>query len=114
MEAKDCCDITISIDCDGQDDINAMDQMIEEYYDGCEIVYGIAWKNSCRMGKYGMYCCFYRRSTVDLHRGDWGVYWENIYGSEAQTQIYNQREDNGTRRKIIICKDQDYFKLNYM
>lgn len=83
MEVKDCCDITISIDCDGQDDINAMDQMIEEYYDGCEIVYGIAWKNSCRMGKYGMYCCFYRRSTVDLHRGDWGVYWENIYGSEA-------------------------------
>lgn len=25
MEAKDNCDITISIDCDGQDDINAMD-----------------------------------------------------------------------------------------
>ena len=25
MEAKDRCDITISIDCDGQDDINAMD-----------------------------------------------------------------------------------------
>lgn len=41
MEAKDCCDITISIDCDGQDDIDAMDQMIEEYYDGCEIVYGV-------------------------------------------------------------------------
>ena len=41
MEAKDCCDIKISIDCDGQDDINAMDQMIEEYYDGCEIVYGV-------------------------------------------------------------------------
>ena len=41
MEAKDCCDITISIDCDGQDDINAMDQMIEEYYDGCEIVDGV-------------------------------------------------------------------------
>lgn len=41
MEAKDCCDITISIDCDGQDDINAMEQMIEEYYDGCEIVYGV-------------------------------------------------------------------------
>ena len=31
MEAKDHCDITISIDCDGQDDINAMDKMVEEY-----------------------------------------------------------------------------------
>lgn len=41
MEAKDRCDITISIDCDGQDDINAMDQMVDEYYNGCEIVYGV-------------------------------------------------------------------------
>ena len=30
MEAKDMADITISIDCDGQDDINAMDLMIKE------------------------------------------------------------------------------------
>ncbi len=41
MEAKDICDITISIDCDGQDDINAMDKMVEEYLNGCEIVYGV-------------------------------------------------------------------------
>ena len=41
MEAKDICDITISIDCDGQDDINAMDKMVDEYLGGCEIVYGV-------------------------------------------------------------------------
>ena len=41
MEAKDQCDITISIDCDGQDDLNAMDQMVEEYLSGAEIVYGV-------------------------------------------------------------------------
>lgn len=41
MEAKDVCDITISIDCDGQDDINAMDKMVEEYLGGCEVVYGV-------------------------------------------------------------------------
>ena len=41
MEAKDICDITISIDCDGQDDINAMDEMVKAYCDGCEIVYGV-------------------------------------------------------------------------
>lgn len=41
MEAKDKCDITISIDCDGQDDINAMNSMIEEYLNGNEIVYGV-------------------------------------------------------------------------
>ena len=42
MEAKDLCDITISIDCDGQDDINAMDAMVDAYLDeGCDIVYGV-------------------------------------------------------------------------
>lgn len=44
MEAKDVCDITISIDCDGQDDINAMDAMVDAYLDGCEIVYGVRSK----------------------------------------------------------------------
>ena len=41
MEAKEMCDITISIDCDGQDDINAMDGMVDAYLDGCEVVYGV-------------------------------------------------------------------------
>lgn len=41
MEAKGNCDITISIDCDGQDDINAMDDMIREYINGSEVVYGV-------------------------------------------------------------------------
>ena len=41
MEAKDNCDITISIDCDGQDDIHAMEAMVDAYKDGCEIVYGV-------------------------------------------------------------------------
>ena len=44
MEAKDKCDITISIDCDGQDDINAMDAMVDEYLTGAEIVYGVRSK----------------------------------------------------------------------
>ena len=41
MEAKEHCDITISIDCDGQDDITAMEQMVDAYHDGCEVVYGV-------------------------------------------------------------------------
>ena len=41
MEAKDRCDITISIDCDGQDDLNAMDEMVEKYLAGAEVVYGV-------------------------------------------------------------------------
>ena len=42
MTVKDRCDITISLDCDGQDDIGAVDEMVAAYNDeGCEIVYGI-------------------------------------------------------------------------
>lgn len=44
MEAKDVADITISIDCDGQDDINAMDEMIQAYRNGAEVVYGVRSK----------------------------------------------------------------------
>ena len=41
MTAREECDITVSIDCDGQDDINAIDLMVEEYLNGAEIVYGV-------------------------------------------------------------------------
>ena len=41
MEAKEKCDISISVDCDGQDDIDAIDKMVDEYLSGSEIVYGV-------------------------------------------------------------------------
>ncbi len=41
MEAREHCDITITIDCDGQDDISAMEQMVDAYRNGSEIVYGV-------------------------------------------------------------------------
>ena len=40
-EARKYADITVSIDCDGQDDINAIDQMVDEYLKGSDIVYGV-------------------------------------------------------------------------
>lgn len=41
MYAKDHCDISISIDADLQDDVNAIDEMIKEYNNGSDIVYGV-------------------------------------------------------------------------
>ena len=41
MMAKDCADMVISMDADLQDDINAMDKFVEEYYAGHDIVYGV-------------------------------------------------------------------------
>ena len=41
MTAKDRCDMCISMDADLQDDVDAVDRMVEEYYAGCDIVYGV-------------------------------------------------------------------------
>lgn len=57
MEAKDLCDITISIDCDGQDDLNAMDEMVEAYHKGADIVYGVRSKRDTDT--------FFKRTTAE-------------------------------------------------
>lgn len=41
MTARERCDMAISMDADLQDDIDAVDRMVEEYYAGCDIVYGV-------------------------------------------------------------------------
>ena len=41
MEAKDVCDAAISMDCDGQDDIDAISLMLAKYQSGSDIVYGV-------------------------------------------------------------------------
>lgn len=41
MEAKEKCDVTISLDADLQDDINVLKDFIDEYNRGSDIVYGV-------------------------------------------------------------------------
>ena len=41
MTAKERADLVVSMDADLQDDINAMDEMIAKYHDGCDVVYGV-------------------------------------------------------------------------
>jgi len=56
MEAMNRCDITISIDCDGQDDISAMEEMVDQYTAGSEVVYGVRSKRTTDS--------FFNRSTA--------------------------------------------------
>ena len=46
MEAKDRCDVTISLDSDGQNDVGAIDEMLERYKEGYEIVYAVRKKRA--------------------------------------------------------------------
>lgn len=41
LTVKDDCDVVISMDADLQDDIEVLDQFMEKYNQGCEIVYGV-------------------------------------------------------------------------
>lgn len=70
MAAKDKCDITISVDCDGQDDINAAEQMIKCYLDGCDIVYGVRRS---------------RKSDSAFKRGSAKVFYKLLNAFGAQT-----------------------------
>ena len=57
MEARGHCDATISIDCDGQDDIATMEQMVDAYLDGCDVVYGVRNKRETDT--------FFKRTTAE-------------------------------------------------
>lgn len=85
MEAKDKCDITISIDCDGQDDIDAMDKMIDEYLLGAHIVYGV--RSSRKTDT------FFKRATAQ------GFY--KLLNSMGAETIYNHADYRLVSSKVL-------------
>ena len=85
MEAKDRCDITISIDCDGQDDISVMTQMVEEYLSGSEVVYGV--RSSRKTDT------FFKRATAE---GFYKVL--NIMGAEV---VFNHADYRLISAKVL-------------
>lgn len=56
MTAKDMCDVTVSIDADLQDDTSVIEEMIDKYHEGCDIVYGV--RNSRKKDS------FFKRTTA--------------------------------------------------
>lgn len=92
MEAKEVCDITISIDCDGQDDINAMDQMVDEYLSGAEIVYGVRSSRATDT--------FFKRNTAQMF-----YKLLNAMGAEV---VYNHADYRLVSSKVL--KEFENFK----
>ena len=61
MTAKDRADMVISMDADLQDDIDAVDAMVEQYYAGCDVVYGVRNRRDTDTAfKRGTALMFYR------------------------------------------------------
>lgn len=102
MAAKDKCDITISIDADLQDDTKAIPKMVDKYYEGCDIVYGV---RSARKTD-----TFFKRTTAQgfykfMHRmGVKTVYNHadfRLMSARAVNQLGNYSERNMFLRGIV-------------
>ena len=76
MTAKDMCDVTVSIDADLQDDTSVIEEMIDKYHEGCDIVYGV--RNSRKKDS------FFKRTTAQ------GFY--KIMGSMGVKTVYNHAD----------------------
>ncbi len=83
MEAKDNCDVTISIDCDGQDDIHAMEDMVKAYHDGCEIVYGVRSDRSSDT--------FFKRFTAQSYYKVLNALGGNVIYNHADYRLVSSR-----------------------
>ena len=59
MTVRNASDMVISIDADLQDDVGAIDRMVEKYHNGCDIVYGVRQNR----GKDS----FFKRFTAEMY-----------------------------------------------
>ena len=86
MTAKDLCDMAISLDADLQDDINAIDAMIEKFNnEGSEVVYGVRSKRTTDT--------FFKRFTAES-------YYKLIDAMGAKT-VYNHADYRLLSRRAL-------------
>ena len=85
LTAKEYADVVISMDADLQDDIDAIDEMIRKYYNGCEIVYGV--RSSRKKDS------FFKKTTAE------GFYkFMKLMGVDV---VYNHADYRLTSKKVL-------------
>ena len=86
MTAKDLCDMAISLDADLQDDINAIDAMVDKFNtEDCEVVYGVRSKRTTDT--------FFKRFTAES-------YYKLIDAMGAKT-VYNHADYRLLSRRAL-------------
>ncbi|WP_303249113.1 glycosyltransferase family 2 protein [uncultured Slackia sp.] len=90
MEVRGKCDISISIDCDGQDDIDAMNKMVEAYRAGAEVVYGV--RSS-------------RKTDTAFKRGSAQAFYKLLSSMGAET-VYNHADYRLLSNKVLDALSQ--------
>lgn len=95
MEAKKYADIVISMDCDGQDDIAAVDEMLIKYENGCDVVYGV--RDDRKTDSW------FKRTTAQL--------FYKILHTLNPDCIYNHAEYRLTSKRVLDILS-DYEEVN--
>ncbi len=86
MTAKDHCDVSISMDADLQDDIGAIDEMIDRYNSGCDVVYGVRSKRATDT--------IFKRATAE------GFY--KLMNSLGANTVYNHADFRLMSRRALM------------
>lgn len=85
MECRSFCDVSISIDCDGQDDIGAMEDMLRAYLDGCDVVYGVRSSRATDT--------FFKRTSAQM-------FYKLMNGMGVET-VYNHADYRLLSRRVL-------------
>ncbi len=95
MTVKDICEVSISMDADLQDDINAIDEMIDKYNAGCDVVYGVRSKRATDT--------FFKRATAE------GFY--KIMNGLGANMVYNHADYRLMSRRALLALS-DFGEVN--
>ncbi len=85
MTVKDDADMVISMDADLQDDIDAVDEMIDKYHEGCDIVYGVRSKRDKDT--------FFKRFTAES--------FYKVMNKLGANTVYNHADYRLTSKRVL-------------
>lgn len=114
MAAKEKCDIAVTIDCDGQDDAEVMEQMVDAYLQGAHIVYGVREdrKTDTGLKRFTAQCYYsllkrFDKDTVADH-GDY-----RLVSREALERLASMETDHLYLRGMFSSMDLPHAAVYY-
>lgn len=87
MTVRPICDMAVSMDADLQDDIDAIDAMVDRYHEGCDIVYGVRSKRETDT--------FFKRFTAEGFYKVMNLLGANTVYNHADYRLMSKRALDG-------------------
>lgn len=95
MTVRDICDMAITMDADLQDDINAIDEMVQKYYEGNQVVYGVRSERKTDT--------FFKKFTAESFYKFMKVMGADVVYNHADFRLMSKR---------VLCELANYKEVN--